>query len=129
MRAISRASRKSARIQAGFGHRRSEWNQHSLSAYTWMRTDRGPQKQWLHHIGKAASPRCSCPDEPPETGHHLVFSCPRFARPRAEFLGERTSWEELDVPVWKKVGEGADTEYFEATEEFFGYLYGALTGR
>ena len=44
-------------------------------------------------------------------------------------LGERTSWEELYEPVWEEVGEGDDAEYFEATEEFFGHLYGALTGR
>ena len=42
VRAISRATRKSARTEAGFGQRRSEWNRHSLSAYTWTRTERGP---------------------------------------------------------------------------------------
>lgn len=129
VRARSRAVRKSTRTEAGFGQRRSEWNRHSLSAYIWTRTERGPTKQWLHHIGKADSPRCSCPDEPPETGHHIVFHCPRFAVIRADFLGERANWEELDEPVWKKEGEGEDAEYFEATEEFFGHLYGALTGR
>ena len=39
------------------------------------------------------------------------------------------TWEELEKPVWKKIGEGDGAEYFEATEEFFGHLYGALIGR
>jgi len=45
------------------------------------------------------------------------------------FPGERASWQELDKLVWKKVGEGEDTEYLKATEEFFGHLYRALTGK
>jgi len=129
VRANSRATRKSARREAGFGEHRSEWNCHSLSACTWTRTEKGPQKQWLHHISKTDTPRCSCPDEPPETGNHIVFHCPRFAAIRSRFLKGRSTWEELDKPVWMKEGEGADTEYFEATEEFFGHLYGPLTGR
>jgi len=31
--------------------------------------------------------------------------------------------------VWRKLGEGEGAEYIEATEKFFGHLYGALTGR
>jgi len=38
----SRAARKSARTQAGYGQRRPKWNCHALSAYTWTHTERGP---------------------------------------------------------------------------------------
>ena len=47
------------------------------------------------------------------------YNCPRFQPIRVEFLGGRLRWKELDEPVWKKVEEGDDAEYFEATEEFF----------
>lgn len=127
IRAFSRANRKVARTEAGFGKQRCQWNRHSRSAYTWTRTERGPQKQWLNHIGKSESPTCTCGEN--ESRHHLVFCCPRFATTRAEFLKGRSTWEELDEPVWMKEGEGEDAEYFEGTEEFFGHHYGALTGR
>jgi len=47
---------------------------------------------------------------------------------RAEFPGDKDSWEALEKPDWRKVGEG-DAWYFEAVEEFFGHLYGGMTGR
>jgi len=30
---------------------------------------------------------------------------------------------------WRKVGDGDNAWYFEAVEEFFGHLYGAMTSR
>ena len=75
-RAISRATRKTWRQQPGFNPRTCEWNRHCLSAYTWMTTERGPQNVWLHHIKKVDSPSCAC-GAAEETGHHLVFECPR----------------------------------------------------
>lgn len=59
LRASSKALRKATRTEKGFGVRRTEWNRQALSAYSWMRTDRGPQKEWLHCndcIDKADSP-------------------------------------------------------------------------
>ena len=38
-------------------------------------------------------------------------------------------WEALDKADWRKVGDGNDTWYFKAVEEFFGHLYGAMTSR
>ena len=34
----------------------------ALSAYTWCRTNKGPQNEWLFKIGKADSDRCKCED-------------------------------------------------------------------
>ncbi|KAF8432009.1 hypothetical protein BGX38DRAFT_1276999 [Terfezia claveryi] len=59
LRASSKAIRKEARTKAEYGARRVEWDRHTLSAYTWMRTNKGPQKSWLHHIGKAESEACA----------------------------------------------------------------------
>jgi len=56
-----------------------------------------------------------------------VFECPRFEAIRVKFLGDKSSWEELDKADWRKVGDADDAWYFEAVEEFFGY--GAMTGR
>ena len=46
-----------------------------------------------------------------------------------EFLAGKRKWEELDKPDWRKTGEGQNAVYFEAVEEFFGHLCGALVGR
>ena len=124
--ARSRATRKSFRLQPGYNPRSCEWNRHSLSALTWTRTERGPQNKWLHHIEKVPSPSCTC--RAAEESGHNVFECPRFRAIWAEFLGDKNSWEELDKPDWRKVGQGNDAWYFEAVEEFFGHLYGAMAG-
>ncbi|KAF8451403.1 hypothetical protein BGX38DRAFT_1269417 [Terfezia claveryi] len=121
LRASSKAIRKEARMKAGYGIRRVDWNRHALSAYTWLRTNRGPQKSLLHHIGKAESAECAC-GYPSETGEHIVFRCPRFDWSRRALLGEKSSWEELDKPDWRKEEE----ETYEATEAFFGFLEGML---
>ena len=50
----------------------------------------------------------------------------RFEAIRAEFLGDKSSWKELDEADWRKVGDGDDACYFEAVEDFFRHLYGAI---
>ena len=64
-----------------------------------------------------------------EMGYYLVFECTRHEGIRTEFLVGKRSWWELEKADWRKVGEGDDTWYFEAVEEFFGHLYGAITSR
>ena len=78
--------------------------------------------------GGSGLPSHSCPCRAvEETGRHLVFECPRFEAIRADFLGGKDSWEELDQADWRKIEEGDDTWYFEV-EEFFGHqLYGEKT--
>jgi len=41
----------------------------------------------------------------------------------------KSPWKELDKADWRKVGDRDNVWYFEAVEEFFGNLYGAMTGR
>lgn len=33
------------------------WPHPATSAYTWLQAE-GPQRQWLHHVGKAEDPAC-----------------------------------------------------------------------
>jgi len=88
LRAQGKAVRRAARHEAGYGQRRVNWDRHALSAYTRLRTDKGPQKKWLRHIGKADSPDCAC-GHSVEDGRHITFECPRFRSWRDEYLGER----------------------------------------
>jgi len=118
VRAASRAARKAARTQAGLGIRRTDWHRHALSAYTWYRTERGPQKAWLHHIRKIDNTTCSC-GHPRQTGEHIVFHCPNHDLMRTRLLRGKRSWEAIDEPDWRK--EGDDT--YDAIESFFDYLY------
>jgi len=60
IRAASIAVRRAASYEKGFGQRRSNWHRKACSAYTWLRTGRGPQKSWLHRIWKAADMVCPC---------------------------------------------------------------------
>jgi len=88
---------------------------------------RRPIKNWLHQIKKVASPSCAC-GAAGETGHHLVFEYPRHEGIRTEFLVGKSSWKELDKADWRKVAD-SDDGHFEAVEEFFRHLYGAMTAR
>ena len=78
--------------------------------------------------------------KPTGIGHHLVFECLRFeymaTRPsgrleaiRADFPGDKDSWEALGKADWRKDRGGDEVSYFVAVEEFVGYLYRAMTGR
>ena len=82
---------------------------------------------WLRHIKKVDTPTYACgPAE--ETGFHLVCECPRHEEIQGEFLVGKSSLE-LDKVDWRKVEQGEDAWYFQAVEEFFGHLYGAMTCR
>lgn len=87
LRAASKALRPSVRCQPTFPRGTAiNWDRHALSAYTWMRTERGPQKAWLHLIGQAENPNCLCDGLTPQSGHHITFDCPLHAR-RQGLLG------------------------------------------
>ena len=119
LRAASRANRKTIRTQPGFGKRRTDWHRHALTAYTWFRTERGPQRAWLHHIRKIDDPTCPC-GHTNQTGEHITFHCPRHAFMRGQLLRSKGSWREIDDPDWRKEG---DEDFYDAIESFFDYLY------
>jgi len=116
---VSRANRKQARTQPGFGVRRPDWHRLALSAFTWYRTEKGPQKAWPHRIGKAEDPSCPC-GHPVQTGEHIVFHCPLHTNERNRLLRGKKTLLDIDHPDWRK--EGDDTPY-DAIDTFFDYLY------
>lgn len=73
------------------------WHGQALSAYTWMRCDKGPQRWWLHHLGKAGGPDCPCGHHR-QDGHHITFTCPIHESERRRLIRARTydTWESLD---------------------------------
>jgi len=118
VKAASRAARRDARTQAGFGTRRTDWHRHALSAYTWYRCEKGPQKAWLHRIRKIEDSMCPC-GHPIQTGEHIVFHCPKHSTMRNRLLRGKRTWEDIDKPDWRK----EDDDSYDAIESFFDYLY------
>ena len=97
----------------------------SLCRYPSSRCNKGPMKSWLHHLGKAPDPACPC-GHTPQDGSHLTFSCPLHAEARNTLLGTRDSWEKLDEDVYIQHKEDPEV-WYEATEEWFGYLFSVMT--
>ena len=125
MKGKRREWRRTLRVSPWYGKNRSEWGEHALAAYSWTRTNRGPQKAWLHHIGKSEDP--SCPyGHPSQDGDHLVFQCPMTEEQRRILLPPgATTWEALDNPNWitRVRGSGSGEEKEECTEVFFQQMY------
>ena len=89
-----------------------------------MGTDgKGPQKAWLHHIGKAANPNCPCDNLTSQTGLHLTFDCLLHTHER-RLLGGKDPWEAIDTPNLIKVDVNT---YEDGVESFFSYLFDQLT--
>jgi len=130
MKEKGREWRKLLRSPPGYRKTRTEWGKHALAACTWTRTNRGPQKAWLHHIGKAETPSCTCGHQT-QDGDHLVFHCPRLDTQRARLLPPGIdTWESLDDPHWvtEAGGEGREQEKVEGTEAFFQDLFWKMQG-
>lgn len=128
LRAHGKAIRREARSQTSFGlGNKIRFNRRALSAYTWMRTNKGPQRQWLHHIRKIDSPNCDCSDTP-QSGDHVVFSCPLHRIARRALLGPGDhSWESLDHPRYDPEETDDDGERTDLVEEFFSYIFAHFT--
>ena len=124
--ASSRQTRKEWRTEPGFGSSRCNYNHKAMAAYTWMRTDKGPHRSWLHHIGKADSAACPRCHTQQETGDHITFYCPALENTRSSLIGHRKEWADLDNPIRIKTGpEEKDT--FDGTEEWFTFIFSILT--
>ena len=124
LREHRKAIRKAARFEPGFGRNRTDWGKHALAAYTWARTNKGPFKAWLTHLGKADDASCRC-GHPTQDGDHVTFHCPLLAEARGRLLPEVPTWESLDDPHWvtEATEAGGEQEKTEGTEAFFQDLY------
>ena len=98
------------------------WRRKALSAYTWMRTERGPQKGWLFRIRKTDSPACDCGEET-QSGDHITFHCPTLQGIRTSLLGPAaTTWEHLDTPRYDP-DEEDEEDRTDLVEEFFNQVF------
>ena len=53
------------------------WHRRATSAYTWCVTEKGPQRRWLHKLGKEDTPGCHCQSQLQSevSGKHTVEEC------------------------------------------------------
>ena len=76
------------------------WGHRALAAYTWFQTGKGPQRQWLHKIGRAEDPSCPC-GAVVQSGEHIVWHCNLHRHEhRRNRIAAGSTWEELDGKVW-----------------------------
>ena len=106
----------------------TQWPRRALSAYTWTRTNRGPMRQWLHHIKLAADPSCAACHHPQQDRIHIVFHCPALQTQRLRTIGTREgdSWEHLDRPLLIKSRTEANQQQ-DGREAFFLEIFNFLT--
>ena len=100
--------------RGGNGNGLLGWCRKALSAYTWCRTSKGLQNEWLFKIKKMDTESCKCGSKT-MTGTHVVEECPELDqwRPR------RAVWKE-----WREALGGRAVSKKEAEEE--GDLLGAF---
>ena len=83
-----------------------------------MRTNRGPQREWLHRLRKVESPLCDCGET--QSGSHLTFHCPLHQAARLSLLGNANTWEQFDPPRYHPDDEEQE---HNLVEEFFNYMF------
>ena len=127
---IAKATRAESRKVPTFGKGRLvNWKRRALSAYTWMRTGRGPQKEWLYRIRAAADQSCPCGGHS-QSGEHVVWHCRLHDEERRRNRIHQTragEWGDLDDPIWVpnddvEGREESDQEQVDGVERFFEYL-------
>ena len=111
LKAWARRVRAEARGGSGIGI--LGWCRKAVSAYTWCRTNKGPQNEWLFKIKKSDTESCKCGEK--TTGTHVVEECPELNqwRPR------RAVWKD-----WRDALGGRAAMYKKGEEE--GDLLGAF---
>ena len=130
IRRIAKEARASERTVETFGlGGRVLWGRRALAAYTWFRTGRGPQQQWLHKIGKAEDP--SCPyGAIIQSGEHIVWHCTLHEYERAHNGITDTregEWADLDTKIWVPNDDveglaDSDDQQVDGVKRFFDYL-------
>ena len=124
IQAEGKQSRAALRNQTGLVLGRVvTWHQQAVSAYTWMTTNKGPQRQWLYQLRKCASCTCQYDDNQIQSGDHVTFPCQLHAQARNALICGRQSWEDLDTLNWINTGP---EEKRDGVESFFRYLFRQL---
>ena len=81
-----------AEARGGKGEGILGWHLRAISAYTWCVMEKGPQRKWLHRIGKADTAECDCHQQ--QMGEHLVERCTLLTEARKPV-------EKEDMRRWK----------------------------
>ena len=124
------ASRATVLITPKKSHREAFWSHLEAPRAIWRQDGGtgGHVAPGRHQQGARAPAKlflmCPCGHHT-QDGHHVVFTCPIHTPQRARLLQLRKEWIDLDSKVYIK--EGRDEETFEATEEFFSYLFSYFT--
>ena len=81
-----------------------EWDRDVLKGHTYICTDRGPFRAWLHKIGRSDSPMCPCGGAVQNAAH--IMTCKRVVR------GENRSAEDMEFcrAVFKFCWDKAEEE-------------------
>ena len=107
-----------------------QWGRRALAAYTWFRTEKGPQRQWLHKIaiGKVEDPSCPC-GAPVQSGEHIIWHCSAHryerAKNRISSATRAGEWADLDGKIWvpnEEAGDDGEDNQVDGIERFFDYL-------
>jgi len=61
------------------------WDRDEVRGFTYLHTDKGPMRKWLHKIGKTEHPRCGC-GWAQNAAHLLTSGC---------VGGQKRSWEDI----------------------------------
>lgn len=130
IRQLTNAARAECRSVPTYGKGRGVgWKRRALAAYTWFRTGKGPQLEWLYRIGKAADPTCHC-GAAIRTGKHIAWVCRLHTNERRRNPISSTTkgdWGAPDDPSWvpnedMEGREETDDEQVYEVERFFDYL-------
>ena len=78
------AKRERAEARGGVGEGILGWHRRAISAYAWCVMEKGPQRRWLHRIGKEKTPGCHCHQQQKQSGRHIVEECPELIALRRE---------------------------------------------
>ena len=115
LKAWARRVRAEAR---GNGNGLLGWCRKALSAYTWCRTNKGPQNEWLFRIKKTDTESCKCGAEK-MTGTHVVEECPELSqwRPR------RAVWKNWKEALGGRAIRKEEEEEGDALGAFFFRIY------
>ncbi|KAF8418326.1 hypothetical protein EV426DRAFT_700547 [Tirmania nivea] len=87
--------------------KQTKWNREALRGLTYMVTDRGPQRWWLHKVGRADDSSCGlCGEGVAQNAAHLL-SCPGVAD------GKGREWEQIwEDPEWcEKLAEAVGGDW------------------
>jgi len=77
-----------------------KWPREELRGLTYLHTDRGPMRAWLHQIGRAEDPYCTC-GETQNAAHLMEGGC---------VGGKKRKWED----IW------SDPEFARRWRGFYG---------